>query len=251
MKKLTFFSLMVVFLLIIIPMSHAASLSMDVDQVIWQPATTFDGTDLSATVDFTSIDVDTFEIDLENTSGDLPWGGDDFANILLTGIGFNLPSSVAIGGGSIEDVGGTDYSDKWGYDNAPLDSGPFKDVTTLSVNSVISTMESATEATSGFGFGGSGDFKFKGPDYGIIDSDETSFGGLNYIVGPAKIVVDLTGVNYTDTDWAAFFTNVNAADLVVSFGSPTAVVPEPATMLLFGSGLIGLAGMSRRKLRKS
>ena len=245
MKKLTFFSLMVVFLLIIIPMSHAASLSMDVDQIIWQPATTFDGTDLSATVDFTSIDVDTFEIDLENTSGDLPWGGDDFANILLTGIGFNLPSSVAIGGGSIEDAGGTDYSTEWGYDNSPLAGGPFKNVTTLSVNAVISTMSSSADTNF------SGSASLDGPAYGIIDSDETSFGGLDYIVGPATIVVDLTGVKYTDTDWAAFFTNVNAADLVVSFGSPTAVVPEPATMLLLGSGLIGLAGMSRRKLRKS
>ena len=33
-------------------------------------------------------------------------------------------------------------------------------------------------------------------------------------------------------------------------GSPVASVPEPATMLLFGAGLIGLAGLGRKKFKK-
>jgi hypothetical protein len=37
---------------------------------------------------------------------------------------------------------------------------------------------------------------------------------------------------------------------IINHTSEQAPIPEPATMLLFGSGLVGLAGMARKKIRK-
>jgi hypothetical protein len=35
-----------------------------------------------------------------------------------------------------------------------------------------------------------------------------------------------------------------------AFGTPSTPIPEPATMLLLGCGLIGLAGFARRRFKK-
>ena len=67
--------------------------------------------------------------------------------------------------------------------------------------------------------------------------------------------------NLDDTGQTGLITNAsNAHQLALYLGSATlppssgngngGVIPEPTTMLLFGSGLIGLAGF-RRKLTKS
>ena len=71
-NKFLFLLAILFFLLIIQPISHANTI--DVDQVIYQPGATIDGSSLSAAVEFNYIDSGHFEIVLENTSGDLPWG---------------------------------------------------------------------------------------------------------------------------------------------------------------------------------
>jgi len=57
-----------------------------------------------------------------------------------------------------------------------------------------------------------------------------------------------TGTTFTAT---AYFSDQSyATDSVTVYCGSTAPIPEPTTMLLLGSGLIGLAGIGRRKMKK-
>src|ERR1022692_4704442 len=53
------------------------------------------------------------------------------------------------------------------------------------------------------------------------------------------------GVNYVNSDTQGTFPNFSAGVYVSSGGGTT---PEPSSILLFGSGILGLAGVLRRKL---
>ncbi|MBW1764142.1 MAG: PEP-CTERM sorting domain-containing protein [Deltaproteobacteria bacterium] len=79
---------------------------------------------------------------------------------------------------------------------------------------------------------------------GLSDGDTGFVGGSHYAAA-----VDLAFLGSDINNFTAHFTMGCGNDNLM--GKVSNPVPEPATMLLFGSGLIGLAGMSRRKLRKS
>ncbi len=77
-----------------------------------------------------------------------------------------------------------------------------------------------------------------------LHSNLPSFWGILSDYNFDKITLDLTSNDWYDIDTAVAG---NITGLPGSGGGGTAPVPEPATMLLFGTGIVGLAGSKLRK----
>ena len=253
--------------------SPAHAFSVGVDEIIYQSAAGLSASSLSASINM-QLTGSTLRITLTNTSAATTATG---APVILTGIGFNLPSSVNLNcstsssmntdGCKVLMTGSTavnftapgrgDLSNEWGWERDPS-YGPFRvtpldEVTEGAVNTVVSTLLDATDYQFSTGS------TFLPADLGTSEGGLLSANYANSAAGGLKVIkstviIDLA-LSGTIPAAGSLDTLINAGQVVVSFGVPTdsydpnppASIPEPAALGLFGMGMIGVAAVRRRQ----
>jgi PEP-CTERM motif len=92
--------------------------------------------------------------------------------------------------------------------------------------------------TNGFGFGSAN-----------IDVPFDSFGDFVTAAGASTPVDQLTLVADGGTSDSPEVFDVESVDINGTMDKPAAATPEPGSLVLFGSGVLGLAGLLRQKLK--
>jgi len=228
--------------------SSAQAVPIGVDQIIYEEAlgTVVDEGLLSGTIDIVSAG-NTLTITLTNTSPDAAFlGGGAPATMLLTGFGIEIggvdivSGTVSVAGGSTAlNFGGQgtpDISNQWLYANAAIDG--YNGIPgVLPVDAVTSSVSNG----GGTRFAGPPPVTIDGPDFGALSAFETEFGASTAgVQDTISLVLTLDGAAPSEA-------SIDAGNVVLAFGSPDLLVPEPGAGLLLLVGVASLAVAGRRR----
>jgi hypothetical protein len=250
--------------LLLLPSPAKATL-VTIDEIIFQGGGGVNPAAFSATANLTLSD-STLTIVLTNTSAAA--GGAAGQN-LLSDIGFTLPTGVTIantaatnavaltgapsgptGTGSIA-IGAGFGDTTWGAANAGSNGVQSENNITVGgdVNTVVGTI--SNQVGGGFDLAGNAipPGNVDGPDFGILSNalpSSTCNSGLQCEQNSLTFTLALAG-----TVPANLIALIDAGYVVVSFGSPNAsVIPEPSSLLLAGTALLGLGYSLRNRIRR-